>query len=132
MEEFFLEKKSKFSFHKTLSELTNAIQEGGWRLVYVHDLQETMARNNKEVLPVKVLELCSPYHAYSILGKDEWRTFSSMMPCRISIYEKTDGKTYVSQMNIELLGSAIEKEMQEIMNLSYREVQNFVSQILES
>jgi uncharacterized protein (DUF302 family) len=132
MEQFFFEKKSKFSFNKTITELTNIVQEGGWKVVYVHDLQETMARNNKEVLPVKVLELCSPSHAYSILGKDEWRTFSSMMPCRISIYEKTDGKTYVSQMNIELLGSAIEKEMQEIMNLSYREVQNFVSQILES
>jgi uncharacterized protein (DUF302 family) len=132
MEEFFLEKKSKFSFNKTITEFTNIVQEGGWKVVYVHDLQETMARNNKEVLPVKVLELCSPSHAYSILGKDEWRTFSSMMPCRISIYEKSDGKTYVSQMNIELLGSAIEKEMQEIMNLSYREVQNFVSQILES
>ena len=132
MEQFFFEKKSKFSFNKTITEFTNIVQEGGWKVVYVHDLQETMARNNKEVLPVKVLELCSPSHAYSILGKDEWRTFSSMMPCRISIYEKTDGKTYVSQMNIELLGSAIEKEMQEIMNLSYREVQNFVSQILES
>jgi len=132
MEQFFFEKKSKFSFNKTITELTNIVQEGGWKVVYVHDLQETMARNNKEVLPVKVLELCSPSHAYSILGKDEWRTFSSMMPCRISIYEKSDGKTYVSQMNIELLGSAIEKEMQEIMNLSYREVQNFVSQILES
>ena len=132
MEQFFFEKKSKFSFNKTITEFTNIVQEGGWKVVYVHDLQETMARNNKEVLPVKVLELCSPSHAYSILGKDEWRTFSSMMPCRISIYEKSDGKTYVSQMNIELLGSAIEKEMQEIMNLSYREVQNFVSQILES
>ena len=132
MEQFFFEKKSKFSFNKTITEFTNIVQEGGWKVVYVHDLQETMARNNKEVLPVKVLELCSPSHAYSILGKDEWRTFSSMMPCRISIYEKSDGKTYVSLMNIELLGSAIEKEMQEIMNLSYREVQNFVSQILES
>lgn len=132
MEEFFLEKKSKFSFNKTITELTNIVQEGGWKVVYVHDLQETMARNNKEVLPVKVLEICSPTHAYSILGKDEWRTFSSMMPCRISIYEKSDGKTYVSLMNIELLGSAIEKEMQEIMNLSYREVQNFVSRIIEN
>jgi uncharacterized protein (DUF302 family) len=132
MEQLFVENKSKFDFGETLTELTRAIQEGGWRLVYMHDLQETMAKNNKEVLPVKVLELCSPSHAYSILGKDEWRTFSSIMPCRISIYKKSDGKTYVSQMNIELLGSAIENEMQEIMNLSYREVQNFVSQILES
>lgn len=132
MEEFFLEKRSKFSFHKTLSELTNAIQEGGWRLVYVHDLQETMARNNKEVLPVKVLELCSPSHAYSILGKDEWRTFSSMMPCRISIYEKSDGNTYVSQMNISMLAPLMEKEIQGIMNISYAEVQNFVSRIIEN
>lgn len=132
MGQFFVENKSKFGFNETLTELTRAIQEGGWRLVYVHDLQETMARNNKEVLPVKVLELCSPSHAYTILENDERRTFSSMMPCRISIYEKLDGKTYVSQMNIELLGSAIKNEMQEIMNLSYREVQNFVSQILES
>jgi len=132
MEEFFLEKKSKFSFNKTITEFTNIVQEGGWKVVYVHDLQETMARNNKEVLPVKVLELCSPYHAYSILGKDEWRTFSSMMPCRISIYEKSDGNTYVSQMNISMLAPLMEKEIQGIMNISYAEVQNFVSRIIEN
>ncbi|HRS23894.1 MAG TPA: DUF302 domain-containing protein [Paludibacteraceae bacterium] len=132
MEEFFLEKKSKFSFNKTITEFTNIVQEGGWKVVYVHDLQETMARNNKEVLPVKVLELCSPSHAYSILGKDEWRTFSSMMPCRISIYEKSDGNTYVSQMNISMLAPLMEKEIQGIMNISYAEVQNFVSRIIEN
>ena len=26
------------------------------------------------------------------------------MPCTISVYEKSDGKTYISMMNLELMG----------------------------
>jgi len=54
------------------------------------------------------------------------------MPCRISIYEKSDGNTYVSQMNISMLAPLMEKEIQGIMNISYAEVQNFVSRIIEN
>jgi uncharacterized protein (DUF302 family) len=37
-----------------------------------------------------------------VLGKDDDRHISSMMPCRVAIYEKADGKTYIARMNAGL------------------------------
>jgi len=53
MEQLFVENKSKFDFGETLTELTRAIQEGGWRLVYMHDLQETMAKKQQRSFTCK-------------------------------------------------------------------------------
>ncbi len=94
-----IESESRFGFSETVDLLSKTIVESGWKVTITHDLQETMKKNGKEVMPVKVIELCNPNHAYQILSKDELRSVSPMLPCRISVYEKADGKTYVSRMN---------------------------------
>jgi uncharacterized protein (DUF302 family) len=94
-----IENESRFGFSETVDLLSKTIVESGWKVTIIHDLQETMKKNGKEVVPVKVIELCNPNHAYQILSKDELRSASPMLPCRISVYEKADGKTYVSRMN---------------------------------
>jgi uncharacterized protein (DUF302 family) len=94
-----IENESRYGFTETIDLLSKTIVESGWKVTIIHDLQETMKKNGKEVMPVKVIELCNPNHAYQILSKDEYRDVSPMLPCRISVYEKADGKTYVSRMN---------------------------------
>ena len=63
-----LESQSKFSFSATIDELSKAIVAKGWKITITHDLQETMKKNGKEVLPVKVMEICNPGLAYQILS----------------------------------------------------------------
>lgn len=94
-----LETQSRFSFDQTVEKLTAVITENGWKVTYTHDLQETMKKNGKEVLPVKIIELCNPNFAYQILSRDDVRESSNLLPCRIAVYEKADGKTYLSRMN---------------------------------
>lgn len=94
-----IENESRFGFSETVDLLSKTIVESGWKVTITHDLQETMKKNGKEVMPVKVIELCNPNHAYQILSKDELRSASPMLPCRISVYEKADGKTCVSRIN---------------------------------
>lgn len=94
-----LENESRYGFDETVEKLNAAIAEAGWKVTSTLNLQETMAKNGKEVLPVKVLEVCNAAHAYKILSADQYRLVSPMLPCRISVYQKQNGKTYLSRMN---------------------------------
>ncbi len=96
MNNMFFESKSKYAFDETVEKLSNIIVEAGWRVTHTHDLKETMRKNGFDVLPAKVIELCNPGYAYRILSADELRIYGNMMPCRISVHEKADGKTYVT------------------------------------
>jgi uncharacterized protein (DUF302 family) len=58
-----LESQSRFSFTETNEILSKTILENGWKITIIHDLQETMKKNGKEVLPVKVIEICNPKKA---------------------------------------------------------------------
>ena len=35
---------------------------------------------------------------------DEYKMLTAMMPCTIAVYQKSDGKTYISMMNLEAMG----------------------------
>jgi len=102
-ESTFLESESKYNFTETVEKLTAEIEKNTWKLSVVHDLQETLKKNGSEVLPIKVFALCHPKYSSKILSRDEERIVSTLMPCRISVYEKSNGKTYISRMNTGVL-----------------------------
>jgi len=131
MDQMFLESKSRYSFEETVNKLSEIIPESGWKVIYVHDLQETMRKNGKEIIPVKVIELCKPVYAYKLLSDDDLRIYSNMMPCRISVYEKADGNTYVSRMNSAMLAAQIGGVVQEVMSGSYLEAEEIIGKIME-
>ena len=73
--------------------------------------------------------MCEPFAAAKMLVHDEYKLLTTMLPCTIAVYEKSNGKTYISIMNMEMLGmmyggviAEISKEiapqMQEMVNLS--------------
>jgi uncharacterized protein (DUF302 family) len=128
--DLMIESPSCFDFNTTLDSLSDIILDNGWRITMIHDLQETMKKNGKEVLPVKVIEVCNPDLAFQILSKDEVRDFSPMLPCRISVYEKTDSKTYVARMNIPVFGGMVENEAAGTMQEAFTKVEEFVKAVV--
>lgn len=131
MEQIFFENRSRFGFEETVDRLSEIIVEGGWRVLHIHDLQETMRKNGKDVVPVKVIELCKPDHAYRLLSDDHLRLYSNMMPCRIAVYEKDDGGTYVSRMNPAIPASHIEGPVLDVMYGAYSDAEKFVEKIVK-
>lgn len=129
-EEMFLEDESKYNFTETVEKLTAVIDEKGWKVSAVHDLQAALKKNAIEVLPIKVFALCNPEHSSKILLKDEERIVSSLMPCRVSVYEKSNGKTYISRMNNGLLAKPIGGVVEEVMLASSKEVEDMLSTII--
>ncbi len=131
MDQLFFESKSRYSFDETLSKLNGIILEGGWKIVHQHDLQEIMKKNGKDIISVNVIELCKPDYAYRLLSDDSLRIYSNMLPCRISVYKKTDGNTYLSRLNSAMLASQIGGVVQEVMTTSFNDAERFIEKLKE-
>jgi uncharacterized protein (DUF302 family) len=129
MDPMFFENKSRHGFDETVERLSEIAPENGWKIIQVLDLQEIMRKNGKEVLPVKVIELCKPEYAYQLLSDDDLRIYANMMPCRISVHQKADGQTYVSRMNSAMLAAQIGGVLQEVMSGAFSDAEGFIEQI---
>jgi len=130
-ESMFLENESKYNFTETVEKLIVEIEKKGWKVSAIHDLKETLKKNGTEVLPVKVFALCHPKHSSKILLKDDERIISSLMPCRVSVYEKSNGKTYVSRMNSGILAKSFGGVVEEVMTASAKEVEDILFSLIK-
>ena len=131
MDNMFIENKSKYNYEETVLKLTEEVDKSDWKLIHMHDLQHLMHKNGHTVLPAKVMEICAPSFAFKLLSKDEERIYSNMMPCRLSVYEKEDGKTYISRMNIEHFASQMGGVIQEVMTEAFQGAEGFINQVIE-
>ncbi|WP_169304793.1 DUF302 domain-containing protein [Chloroherpeton thalassium] len=57
---------------------------------------------------IYAIEICNPSYSGTILSDPTAKFASVMMPCVISVYQKDDGKTYVSYMNARLMGEVFQ------------------------
>lgn len=122
-----IEDQSPHNFETTVQKFEQAVAQQGWKMPAVHDLQATMHNFGKTVGPVKVFELCHPDHAEKILRESEERIVSTMMPCRVAIYEKADGKVYVSRMNSALMANAMGGIVKEVMAEAFSENEQMIN-----
>jgi uncharacterized protein (DUF302 family) len=110
-----VEQTSKFSFAKTIDLLVAEAEKRDWKVPAVHDLQQSLAKSGKTVLPVKVIEICKPQYSGKMLELNDERIISVMMPCRISVYEKNDGLAYISLINAGALAADLPEKISEVM-----------------
>lgn len=125
-----IESTSKYNFNVTVEKLSETIQNGGWKIPSVHDLQNTIRNFGKEILPVKVFETCHPKHSSRLLELDNERIVSTFMPCRISVYEKSDGKTYIARINASLLSKSFGGIVEEVMTLANDEMEAMIRPLI--
>jgi len=123
------ESVSKYNFEETMGRLRIKIDSIGWKIPHVHDLQATMLKFEFEVRKVKVLEICQPEYAYMVLSRDDERIASTMMPCRISVYEKSDGVVYVSRMNSVRMGGVFGGIIKKAMDEAGRESEEIIGSV---
>lgn len=128
--EMILENISKFAFEETINKLTEAIALNEWKLTAVHNLQQTLKNFGKEVIPVKVFALCHPKHSGRILELDQERIVSSLMPCRISVYEKSDGKTYISRLNSGMMAASFGGIIETVMTDSTKDIEKIIKPLI--
>ncbi len=110
------ERVSPYGVDETVEAIKqNALAEG-WVVASVKPLHQSVKKNGGgDLPPVMLVELCQAHHAYRILDEDGNKIVSTMMPCTISVYEKSDGKTYIGTMNAGLLGRMFGGTVAEVM-----------------
>jgi uncharacterized protein (DUF302 family) len=90
----------KLSTDKSISEVASALpvscQANRFGVMQVHNLKETMARKGVEFTrECLIFEVCQPQQAKEVLERN--MSISTMLPCRISVYEEK-GKTILATL----------------------------------
>jgi len=128
--QMIIEKVSPWNLEKTVELLTFEAEKRDWKIPAIHDLQQSLAKAGKVVNSVKVLEVCKPEFSGKMLEKNDERIVSVMMPCRISIYLKENGKTYVAMINGAALASGMPETVREVMTAASDEVNEIVDSVI--
>ena len=61
-----------------------------------------------------------------MLELSDERIVSVMMPCRISVYEKADGKTYVATVNYKLFTTGQSEVIRDVMMEAANDLEEIV------
>ena len=125
-----VETKSPLGFEATVNAITEAAESQNWKIPKVYRLCKSLEKENININPVAVIELCKPAYAAELLSHDDTRLVSSFMPCRISVYEKKDGSVIVSRMNTSLVSRIFRGKISEVMMLATRETKSILGQAL--
>lgn len=125
----FKESTSKLGFDETVTLIEEQVIAKGWKMPALHDLQATMKKFDHDVMSVKVFEICHPEYSYNILKESEERIASSMMPCRISVYEKEDGSVWISRMNSGVVAKAMSKIIRKSMSDAAADVELIIAEV---
>jgi uncharacterized protein (DUF302 family) len=104
--QLMIEIPSPLGFDETLERIENNAKAEGWKVPKkwkVNFQKNLMKVTGRDIGKNQVLKMCEPEVAADLMVHDELKHLSAMMPCTIAVYEKSDGKTYVSMMNMRLL-----------------------------
>jgi uncharacterized protein (DUF302 family) len=82
-------------FDAAVQGVQDEIAKAGMRVLYVHDVQKTLAEKGFERESFKIVEFCNAKFANEFLDKDI--KIGLCLPCKINVYIK-DEQTFISGM----------------------------------
>ena len=121
------ENLSPYGIEETINKIKENAMSKGWVIPSVKPLHKSvLTYGGGELRPVMLVNLCQPNHAFNILREDENKIISVFMPCTISVYQKSDGKTYIGTMNAGLLGEIFGGTVADVMGEVAVDQQSFI------
>jgi uncharacterized protein (DUF302 family) len=126
-----VEDESQLSYDETVQMIQKSAKANNWKVPKVHKIDKSVAKAGYKVRPVTVIELCQPDHAAEILTEDEARVVTSMMPCRVSVYETEDGRVVVSRMNTSLVAKLFGGTVTRVMANATQDQEKILSAVLD-
>lgn len=128
--QLIIEQVSPYDVAATVEKLLEAANQKEWQNPAVHNLQQSIAKSGKVIRPVQVIEICKPEYSGNMLEKNHERIVSIMMPCRISVYEKEDGKAYVALMNTSAMSAGMPPSVADAMQSASDETFEIVKSVI--
>lgn len=125
-----MEDQSAHDFATTIAQFEEAVDDAGWAIITTHNMQQTLQRHGHDVESIKVFELCSAKYSAKILELDDERVVSPLMPCRVSIYKKSDGHTYISRMDNTKIARPFGGVVEEVMTQATNDIEDILSGLI--
>jgi uncharacterized protein (DUF302 family) len=108
--------RSAHSLEETVTRLADTAKAAGWVVQSIIELEKSIEKNGGGVVrPVRLVNLCQAKHAATIMRDDTARRVSVLMPCTISVYEKSDGSVWIGAMNPGLIAPFFGGVIAEVM-----------------
>jgi uncharacterized protein (DUF302 family) len=107
---------SPYDVDTTVEMIRKKAANENWVVPSVSSIDKSIKKHGGgELPPIRLVNICKADYAYNILKEDKNKIVSVFMPCTISVYEKSDGRTYIGAMNAGLLGKMFGGTVAEIM-----------------
>lgn len=118
-------------FQSTLATLKAQLAVDKWNVISEINLGQRLAKKDVAIPGgLVILQLTSGKFARPLLAADETRYVSAMMPCSISVYGLSDGRTVFSRMNFEMLMEMFEPRVSERMGKAVAKLNKTVAQTM--
>lgn len=130
MEDMFIEVPSPLGFEETLEEIEVNAKALGWKVP--KKWKVNFQKNLKKVTDIdigknRVLKMCAPEPAAKLLVQDKYKKLTALMPCTIAVYEKSDGKVYISLLNMQIMGKMYGGDLQKMADTLGPEMMEMVT-----
>ncbi len=123
---------SPHDYEKTLDLIKKTFSNSeGWRIVNIIDQGKKIIENGGDpVGRITIIQYCHSIYASQMFKDDNRKKISVFSPKSIAVYEKSDGKTYISLMNSAIMKFISSGEMKEIVKNVSGEVGQMMAKIL--
>ena len=126
----FVENVSPADLPTTVSVLLEETRAAGWSHLDTLNMSGVLAARGFTLNPVLILELCSGRHSATLLGSDETRFMSSMIPCRVSVYQTSDRRVVISRMNSASMAEMMPGTVRTVIAASGAEMETIIARTL--
>lgn len=126
-----LENQSGYGFEETTKIFQKEVESAGWSVVGYQNMQEILRGHGHDVKEIKIYELCSAKYSALILKEDDERIVSPLMPCRVAIYKKSDGNTYIARLNSLLMAKPFGGLIDRVMQEAGKQVEGIIGRIIK-
>ena len=126
----FIENPSPANLPETIKAFKEEVKAAGWSILHVHNLAGVLSTKGHTLAPAMVFEVCSGKYSAILLAKDEHRYVTSMIPCRVAIYQTSKGNVVISRMNTQMLAQMLTPEVAEVVITSSQEMEGVIQRTL--
>jgi uncharacterized protein (DUF302 family) len=108
---------SPFGVEETAARVqANILATDGWALSGLRKPARGTLAPAEGKQPVLLVEACATKYSKPLLEDDSTKLLSILMPCTITVYQKSDGKVYIGTMNAGLMGQLFGSKVAGIMS----------------
>jgi len=128
--QMFLQTESTRALAETVKIFKEEIAAGGWSILNMTNMAGVLSEKGYTISPVLIFDVCSGKYSAQILARDEQRFVTPLMPCRVSIYQTSQGKVIIARLNAGSMAPMFSAELADIMTKSGKEIEEVIEKTM--